>query len=336
MSDVLLILAGLIGLVVGAEVLVRGGSAIAARLGVSPLLIGLTVVSIGTSLPELAVGVDAARLGAGPLAIGNIAGTNIVNLLLILGLSAAMIPLALGRQTVRLDLPVMVGSALLLLLLSLNGSLSRLDGFILLAVAIVYTAVVIRVELRSRAAARATASDPVGPDRPPAGDGPDADDGADAPSGSSAPLWRAVLQLVGGIAVVVFAADWLVKGSISVASDLGVSEAFIGLTIVAIGTSAPELVTTIVSTIRGDRDLAIGNLVGSSVYNVTLILGASALVMPLEVTDELIRIDLPLMAAVALLCVPVFLTGRRISRLEGIAFVLAYVVYLAVLIAFRA
>lgn len=332
MSDVLLILAGLIGLVVGAEVLVRGGSAIATRLGVSPLLIGLTVVSIGTSLPELAVGIDAARLGAGPLAIGNIAGTNIVNLLLILGLSAAMIPLALGRQTVRLDLPVMVGSALLVLLLSLNGSLSRVDGVLLLAVAIIYTAVVIRIELRSRASAAQplpTASPPASPDA--AATAPDVTD----PEPTD-PLWRAILLLLGGIALVVFAADWLVGGAIRIASDLGVSEAFIGLTIVAIGTSAPELVTTIVSTIRGNRDLAIGNLVGSSVYNVTLILGASALVMPLEVTDELIRIDLPLMAAVALLCVPVFLTGRRVSRLEGIAFVLAYVVYLAVLIAFRA
>lgn len=129
--------------------------------------------------------------------------------------------------------------------------------------------------------------------------------------------------------------EWLVKGSIRIASDLGVSEAFIGLTIVAIGTSAPELVTTIVSTVRGNRDLAIGNLIGSSVYNITLILGVSALVVPLEVTDELIRIDIPLMAAVAVLCIPVFLTGRRISRLEGIGFVLAYAVYLMILIVFR-
>lgn len=335
MSDFVLIVAGLVGLVVGAEFLVRGGSAIATRLGISPLLIGLTVVSIGTSLPELAVGVDAAILGAGPLAIGNIAGTNIVNILLILGLSAAMIPLALGRQTIRLDLPVMVGSAVLLLLLALNGSLSRLDGLLLLAVAIIYTGVVIRIELRSRAERKAGAA--VGPvptsESTAAGDSPS--DGEHDAQPPQPPLWRAVVSLLGGIALIVLAADWLVKGAIRVATDLGVSEAFIGLTIVAIGTSAPELVTTIVSTIRGDRDLAIGNLVGSSVYNITLILGISALVVPLEVTDELIRIDIPLMAAVALLCVPVFLTGRRISRWEGIAFVFAYVVYLAVLIVFR-
>lgn len=320
MADFLLIAAGLVGLVIGAEILVRGGSAIATRLGVSPLLIGLTVVSIGTSLPELAVGIDAARLGAGPLAVGNIAGTNIVNLLLILGLSAAMIPLALGRQTIRLDLPVMVGSAVLLLLLSLNGSLSRGDGVILLAVAIIYTGVVIHLELRTGADARAGLSS------------------GGAPSGEVIPVsppWQAIAQLLGGIALVVVAADWLVKGAIRAATDLGVSEAFIGLTIVAIGTSAPELVTTVVSTIRGDRDLAIGNLFGSSVYNITFILGASALVMPLEITGELIRIDIPLMAAVAVLCVPVFLTGRRVSRFEGIGFVIGYVVYLAILIVFR-
>ncbi|WP_238422805.1 calcium/sodium antiporter [Gordonia sp. 'Campus'] len=312
--DAALILAGLAGLIVGAEFLVRGGSAIATRFGVSPLLVGLTIVSIGTSMPELAVGIDATLNDAGPLAIGNIAGTNIVNLLLILGLSAALVPLALGRQTLRLDLPVMTVSALLLLVLSLNGNLTRLDGALLLVVAVVYTATAIRAELKT------TSTTPEIADELPATGGP---------------LWARVLELLGGIAVIVLAAEWLVRGSVDIATDLGVSEAFIGLTIVAIGTSAPELTTTIMSTIRGDRDLAIGNLIGSSVYNITFILGVTALVKPLDVTDELIRVDLPLMAAVALLCIPVFLSGRRVSRYEGIAFVALYVVYLGLLIAFR-
>ncbi|MFW0786146.1 calcium/sodium antiporter [Gordonia sp. CPCC 206044] len=317
MTDYVLVVAGLAALVLGAEWLVRGGSAIATRLGVSPLLVGLTVVSIGTSLPELAVGIDAAINDAGPLAVGNIAGTNIVNLLLILGLSAAMAPLALRRRTVRIDLPIMIVSALLLWALAANGTLSRLDGALLLLIAIAYTAAVIRVDLVANR--RQPLDDGTVEIRAPAGGVP----------------WWHVVQLIAGLAIVVVGADWLVNGAVEVASDLGVSEAVIGLTIVAIGTSAPELVTTVVSTIRGERDLAIGNLIGSSVYNIAFILGATSLVHPIEVTDELIRIDLPLMAGVALLCIPVFVTGRRITRAEGIAFVLAYIAYLVLLLVFR-
>ncbi|AZG46710.1 calcium/sodium antiporter [Gordonia insulae] len=315
MNSYVLVVVGLAALIVGAEGLVRGGSAIAARLGISPMLVGVTVVSIGTSLPELAVGIDAAVHDAGPLAVGNIAGTNIVNLLLILGLSAAMVPLALRPQTVRLDLPVMVASALLVWALAANGTLSRLDGTILLLLAIAYTITVIRAEL--------TGSDELPVDAIT----------ATAPTPDRIG-WR-TLQLVAGMAVVIIGAEWLVSGAVEVAGDLGVSEAVIGLTVVAIGTSAPELVTTVMSTIRGERDLAIGNLIGSSIYNLTFILGATSLFRPLEVTSELIRIDLPLMAAVALICVPVFLTGRRITRVEGIAFVVGYVVYLVLVIALR-
>lgn len=314
--DAGLVVAGLAGLVIGAEFLVRGGSAIATRLGVSPLLVGLTIVSVGTSMPELAVGIDATLNDAGPLAVGNIAGTNIVNILLILGLSAAMVPLALGKQTLRLDLPAMSISAVLMLVLSLNGSLGRIDGVILLLLGIGYTAAAIRSELRERAT-------------------PVEEEIAEELPAKGGPLWLRALELLGGIAAVVVAADWLVDGSVSIATDLGVSEAFIGLTIVAIGTSAPELVTTLMSTIRGDRDLAIGNLIGSSVYNIVFILGVTALVKPIEVTSDLIRVGIPLMTAVAVLCIPVFVSGRRVSRLEGIGFVALYVIYLVVLLVFR-
>ncbi|MFW0797115.1 calcium/sodium antiporter [Gordonia sp. CPCC 205515] len=309
MVEYVLLVAGLAVLVLGAEWVVRGGSAIAARLGVSPLLVGLTVVSLGTSLPELAIGIDSALNDAGPLAVGNVAGTNIVNILLILGLSAAMVPLALRPQTIRIDLPVMVGSALLLWVLAANGTLSRLDGLILLVVAIVYTATVIRLEISGT-------PDPV----------MESEAVEEVPQIGS--MWVRSLQLVAGLAVIIVGADWLVDGAVTVAGDLGVSEAVIGLTVVAIGTSAPELVTTIVSTIRGNRDLAIGNLIGSSTYNIAFILGATALVRPLEVTSELVRIDLPLMAAATLLCVPVFVTGRKVTRVEGGLFVALYVAYL--------
>lgn len=314
MNSYVLVVVGLAALILGAEGLVRGGSAIAARLGISPMLVGVTVVSIGTSLPELAVGIDAAVHDAGPLAVGNIAGTNIVNILLILGLSAAMVPLALRRQTIRIDLPAMVVSALLLWALAANGTLSRLDGTILLLLAVAYTITVVRAEI--------------------SGDDAPLPEVLDATPAADRIGWR-IVQLVAGVAVVVVGAEWLVTGAVDVAGDLGVSEAVIGLTVVAIGTSAPELVTTIVSTIRGERDLAIGNLIGSSIYNITFILGTTSLFRPLEVTDELIRIDLPLMAAVALICVPVFLTGRRITRFEGVAFVVGYLVYLVLVITLR-
>lgn len=323
MPDAALIVLGLAALVGGAELVVRGGSRVAAGLGINPIVIGVTVVSIGTSAPELAVGVEAAMKGNGSLAVGNIAGTNVVNILLILGLSAALRPLAMHSQTLRLDLPVMVAAAALVAILARDGSLSRVEGVVLAACAVAYTVVIVRTARRERAfvmqeyerehAARAD----------------------EEPSVNL--LWNTAL-LLGGIAVVVVGADLLVDGATGLARSQGVSDALIGLTIVAVGTSAPELVTTIVSTIRGERDIAIGNLLGSSVFNLFLILGVTAAVPAggIAVEAELVRVDLPVMLAVALLCIPIFFTGRRVSRWEGFAMVGLYGGYLAYLLTLRA
>ncbi|MFH7323226.1 sodium:calcium antiporter [Aeromicrobium sp. HA] len=308
---VLLVAAGLATLVIGAELLVRGGAAVATRLGVPPMVIGLTVVSIGTSLPELAIGIDAALRDAGPLAVGNIAGTNIVNLLLILGLSAALVPLAVESRTIVFELPVVAAVSILVVVLALDGRLSRADGTLLVVIAAVYTLAVVVLAVRD-------------PARPPA-----------EPEASGGGLVRHLVVLVAGLGVVVLGADWLVHGAVDLAASLGVSEVVIGLTVVAIGSSAPELVTTVVSTLRGNRDIAVGNLIGSSVYNLALILGVTSLVAPLEVTSDLIRVDLPLMAFVAVMLLPVLATGRRMSRAEGVAAVLAYVLYLGVVLAVR-
>lgn len=323
MPDLLLIAIGLVALVAGAEGVVRGGSRVAAGLGISPIVVGVTVVSIGASAPELAVGIDAAVAGNGSLAVGNIAGTNVVNLLLILGLSAAIRPLTLHAQTLRLDLPVMVGAAVLVTALAWNGHLSRLEGVVMVALAVVYTLVIVRVARRERAVvvaeyAREFATGP-------------------APRHSTRFFLGNSALLLAGIAVVVLGADWLVEGSVGLARTHGLSEAVIGLTIVAVGTSAPELVTTVVSTLRGDRDIAVGNLLGSSVFNLLLILGVTTIVPAggIVVEHELTRIDLPIMVAVALLCVPVFRTDRRVSRLEGSVFVVLYLVYLAYLLLAR-
>lgn len=312
---------GLAVMIAGAELMVHGGTRIAARLGIPPIVIGLTIVAIGTSMPELAVGIDAVLQGNGDLAVGNIAGTNAVNILLILGLSAAIRPLALRPETMWLHLPAIVAASFALLFMARDGSLSRIDGGILVGASLIYTVVVVEVSRRESRAAKLPCQ---------------------AVGLAPAPATRHSIvsnlgALVVGIAIVVVAADWLVEGSIDLARIWGVSDEFIGLTIVAIGTSSPELVTTVVSTIRNQRDIAIGNLLGSSVYNILFILGVTCLFpsSPVPVARSLITVDIPVMAAASLLCVPVFYSNREVSRLEGLLFVSAYAAYLTYLIVTR-
>lgn len=327
----LIFLAGLVVIIVGAEMLLRGASRIATLLGIRPIVIGLTVVSVGTSTPELAVGIAAAAEGRGALAVGNIAGTNIFNILFILGLSAAIRPLPLQLLSIRLDVPAMCAAALVLLLMAADGVLSRGEGLWLMAGAIGYTIALVRLSRRETPAMRREFAQEYGPasvkPRP----------GAALPGSRWAHgAWNAVLLLV-GMAVTVLGAELLVSGAASIAQAYGVSDAFIGLTIVAIGTSAPELATTLVATLKDDRDVAIGNLIGSSIYNVLVILGLTCVVAPagIDVSPEILRIDLPLAALVAIVCYPVFKSERRVSRGEGIAFLSAYAVYFGSLLVLR-
>ncbi len=326
-------LGGLVVIVLGAEVLLRGASRIALLLGIPPILVGLTIVSVGTSAPELAVGITAVAEGKGPLAVGNIAGTNILNILFILGLSAWMRPLPLQLQSIRLDVPVMIATALLLIFMAADRTLSRLDGWVLLALAAVYTTALVRTGRRESAAMQ----------REFAEEFPKAQ--ALPPHGSALPrrtatayAWNTLL-LVAGMALTVLGADLLVAGASAIAAAHGVSDAVIGLTIVAIGTSAPELATTVIATLKNDRDVAIGNLIGSSIYNILVILGLTCVVAPapgVPLTGEILWIDLPLAALVALVCLPVFRSGRMVSRIEGAAFVAAYLIYLGTLVLVRA
>ncbi|TSD68546.1 calcium/sodium antiporter [Aeromicrobium piscarium] len=304
----LLVVLGLVLLAVGAEAVVRAGARVARRFAVPPLVVGITIVSVGTSLPELAIGVDGALRGAGPLVVGNVVGTNIVNLLLILGLGAVLAPVLLDRTTLRRDLPAIVMVAVITALLLLDGELSRVDAIVLVFLAMGYTGLV----LRQRSGT--------------------VESEVDDPRGSAV---RDAIVLVAGLAAVVGGAELLVSGAVELAQLWGVDDDVIGLTVVAIGTSAPELVTLIVATIRGERGLALGNLIGSSVYNLALVLGVSALVRPLAVSDPIVRFDLPVMVAVVLLLVPVFWSGRRISRIEGTGLVVAYLVYLGAVLVVR-
>lgn len=320
----ILFLAGVVIVVLGAEMLLRGAARLAGMLGVRPIVIGLTIVSVGTSAPELAVGITAVSEGKGPLAVGNIAGTNMLNILFILGLSAALRPLPIRLQSVRMDVPVMIGSAVALLLMALDGVLTPTEGALLVLAAVFYTIVLVRESRRESPAMLQEYREDFGAPKPPAG------------KRARSFAWQATL-LLAGMALTVLGADLLVAGAVNLAATYGVSDAFIGLTIVAIGTSAPELATTLMGTLRNDRDVAIGNLIGSSIYNILVILGITMLASPggVEVGRDVLWFDLPLAAVVALVCLPVFRSGRQVSRAEGLCFVAAYLAYMTLLVVFR-
>ena len=332
LGGLMLFLAGLIALIVGAEMVLRGGARFAALMGIRPLVIGLTVVSIGTSMPELAVGITAGLDGSGSIAVGNIAGTNMVNILFILGLSALFRPLMLHLQVIKLDLPMMVVAAGLMAGLAGDGVLSAGDGAVLLAAAILYTILLLR---RHESAAVEEEFEDM------CGGGAEVSCQAEPQAGKKGAgraRLRNALLLAAGVAISVIGAQWAVHGAVDLARSLQVSEAIIGLTVVAIGTSSPELVTTAIATIRNERDVAVGNLLGSSIYNILVILGLTCMATPggLAVERQLLVLDIPLMAGVALACVLVFWSGKCISRLEGGLGVAAYLIYLLWLILFRA
>lgn len=303
--------AGLALLVVGAELLVRGAARLASILGVRPLVIGLTVVAFGTSAPELAVSLEASREGAADIALGNVVGSNIFNVLLILGLAAVVVPLRVSARVVRVDLPIMLAASLLVMALALNGTIGRGEGVLLVAGIVVYT--VLQIRLSPGAGASAV------------------EGGADRPSGR---WWLDVAGIVAGLGLLVLGSRWLVHGAAAAAGALGVSELVIGLTVVAAGTSLPELATSVVAAVRGQRDIAVGNVVGSNIFNVLAILGAAAVVSAdgLPVASTAIAVDLPVMIGVSLACLPVFFTGHVISRWEGALFLALYLSYVQYLV----
>lgn len=308
---VVLFVAGLGLLVLGAEWLVRGASRLAAALGISPLVIGLTVVAFGTSAPEVAVSVKSAWAGQPDLALGNVVGSNIFNVLLILGASAVVTPLLVSSQLIRLDVPVMIGLSVLTLLLAGDGSIGRLDGAILFAGAVAYTAFQIRQSRKESAAIRDEYAQEYGPRRT-----------------STA----ANLSFIGaGLALLVLGSRWLVNGAVAFAQALGVSELVIGLTVVAAGTSLPEVATSILAAFRGERDIAVGNVVGSNIFNLLAVLGLAGLVAPsgLPAPAALLRFDLPVMVAVAIACLPIFASGATIARWEGALFLFYFAAYTA-------
>lgn len=307
---ILMFVAGLALLVGGADWLVRGAARIAAASGISPLVIGLTIVAYGTSAPELAVSVGAAWAGEADLGLGNIVGSNIVNVLLILGASALITPLRVATQLIRIDVPIMIVLSLVTYLMAADRLVGRIDGAILFIGAVAYTAMLMRI-----------------------GRSEPAEEVLDGSRRTSGFVTNVGLILI-GLAALVLGSNWLVDSSVAFATALGVSELIIGLTIVAIGTSLPEVATSLVAAARGERDIAVGNVVGSCIFNILSVLGISALVAPagLAVPSALLSFDLPVMVAVAVACLPIFARGASIERWEGGLFLFYYAAYTTYLV----
>ncbi len=314
---IVLFLAGLGLLVLGAEWLVKGASRLAAAAGVSSLVIGLTVVAFGTSSPEFAVSIGSAWQGKADMAVGNVVGSNIFNVLFILGAAAAITPLLVAQDLVRRDVPLMILASVAVLLLALDGSIGRIDGAVLFVGLAAFTVWVIRASRRESAAVAAEY---------------EAEFGGEAAKKS--PLAVNLGFVIGGLALLVLGSHWLVGGAVAFAHWFGVSDVVIALTIVAAGTSLPEVATSVLAAIRGERDIAVGNVVGSNLFNLLGVLGLSGMLAPdgLVVIPSMVGFDLPVMIAVAVACLPVFARGRMIPRWEGILFLLYYAAYTAYLI----
>ena len=292
---IILFILGLTFLIIGAEILVRGASQIAASVGISPLVIGLTVVAFGTSSPELAVSLKSGLSGQANIAMGNVVGSNIFNVLFILGISALIIPLRVSKQLIRLDVPLMVVISAAVLLFARDLAISQFEGWIFVLGLLVYISFLI---YQGR---KATNSDIAIPDT----------FNSNNEAGENTRWGRNILFITVGLLLLVLGSRWFVNGAVSFAQHLGVSELVIGLTIVAAGTSLPEVVTSIIAAIRGESDIAVGNVVGSNIFNIIGVLGITSIVAPagIPISESIYHFDLPVMTAVAFACLPIFFTG---------------------------
>ncbi len=301
------ILIGLVLLVLGAEGLVRGGTGLALRLGVTALVIGLTVVAWGTGSPELVLSIEAARAGNSGLALGNVVGSNISNIALVLGLAALVKPMRARSELIGREVPLMIAVTLLLCAMLLDGGLSRPEGLVLVVGAVVYT--VFSYLIARRGESRMV----------------NAEFDAALVEPARAP-WVDAALLAGGLAALLAGASLLLQGATYVASAFGLSQVVIGLTVVAIGTSLPELATSVTAALRGEADVAFGNVVGSNVFNILAVLGTSALIRPFEV-QGLRTLDLAVLAGSAILLLPLLWRGSVLNRWEGAGLLAAYAAY---------
>ncbi|MGK7889196.1 MAG: calcium/sodium antiporter [Leptolyngbyaceae cyanobacterium] len=310
-----LLILGLVLLVAGAEILVRGASKLAMLLGVSPLIIGLTIVAYGTSAPEMAVSLQANFSGEAGISIGNVVGSNICNVLFILGTSAIVTPLLVAKQLIKIDVPIMIGVSLLLVLLVQDGILGRFDAVVLFVGAVLYT-VFLFTQGRED-------------------DAEEYDPNAVKQDRRQIKVWLVNVGLIAvGAGMLTQGSTWLVDGAVAIAQAFGLSNLVIGLTIIALGTSLPEAATSIIASVKGERDIAVGNVIGSNIFNILAVLGVAGLFSPngIAVSPAAINFDIPVMVAVAIACLPIFFSGNVISRWEGIVFFAYYLAYMGYVI----
>jgi cation:H+ antiporter len=308
---------GVILLIIGAELLVRGAARLAAAIGISPLVVGLTVVAFCTGSPELAVSIQSALEGEADLAAGNIVGSNIFNILFILGLSAMVAPLALKMQLIRIDVPIAILASVLVFAFGLSGSIDRLAGAVLFTGMIAYTVFLVWQAGRERSVAVQQEY---------------AQEYSAKPRGAAQILLNGVFILI-GLALLVVGSNWMVDGAVAIAGILGVSDVLIGLTIVAAGTSLPEIATSVMASARGERDIAVGNIIGSNIFNILAVLGLTAIVAPngVPITPDLLWVGIPAMIAATAACVPIFYIGMKVTRAEGallFSFYIGFTLYL--------
>lgn len=314
---ILLFVIGLLALVVGSEALVRGASRIAAGLGISALVIGLTVVAFGTSSPELAVTLKASLAGQSDISLGNIVGSNIANILLVLGLTALATPVTVERQLIRSEIPVMIAASLYVYLSALDGLIGRIDGLVMVAGLVGYNYWAIRAAARERIRPDAEVIE------------------AERDIRKHGRHWTVHVGMVLlGLGLLIMGSRWMVDGAVTFARHLKVDELIIGLTIVAVGTSLPEIATSLVAGLRGEQNLAVGNVIGSNILNILLVLGITALIAPAGIAVQPVALEftIPVMVVVALACIPIFFSGYRVSRIEGGVFLGYYIAYIGHLV----
>jgi cation:H+ antiporter len=312
--NLLLFVVGVLLLVSGAEGLVRGGARLATALKVSPLVIGLTIVAFGTSMPEMVVSVIAALDKQTEIAVGNVVGSNIFNILGILGPAALIAPLVVHANVIRREVPVMIGVSFVFVLFSLDNRIHRAEGSVLFAGIVAYTVFSYWASRRETAAVKVEFQAGLPEPHPPSR------------------LWVDGLYVVGGLVLLVVGARVLVNAAVPIARSMGVTERVIGLTLVAMGTSMPEFATSVVAAFRRQTDIAVGNLVGSNIFNILSILGVAAMVEPLTVSPAMLHFDIPIMTFVAISTLPIIMSRKRISRTEGALYLTGQVVYTTILL----
>lgn len=309
-ESIIYLSSGILMLFVGGEGLIRGSSSLALRIGISPLVVGLTVVAFGTSGPELLVSLKAALMGNSSISLGNVIGSNIANIALILGISAIIRPLKVHANVIKREIPIMIGITILLIIFLSDGILGFLEGLVFIILMISYTIINISLSLKENKEIQSEFEEGLK---------------------SKIKLPVSIVFVVLGLALLFWGADLFLKGAISLAKFLNVSDTVIGLTVVAVGTSLPELFTSIVATIKNESDIAVGNVVGSNIFNILSILGISALIVSIKST-EISYLDLGVMLAAAIVLLPLSFTGFRINRLEGVLLLLGYLAYLFILV----